>query len=162
MADDTKTPLFDDEALGLLDELMRERHGAALKLGETLHLEAWAEEGACYTTLLLRNADESLYYPMEARVAVAAGEAPGAGVAASPQVASRAEAGKLLVDALDYSLGQYLRGDRDVYLTIDWSELRFGEHVIQARGQVLNRKLERMADAILEAAGGIPDDDDEL
>lgn len=155
MAEDTKTILFDDETLRTFEELMRERHGAALGLGESLRLEVWAEEGACYATLLLRNADESLYYPMELRIAVGptAGEKAGADDAAAPQVADRDVAGKLLVDVLDFILGEYLRGDRDVYLTIDWSELRFGEQLVQARGQVRNRKLERMADAILQAAG---------
>jgi hypothetical protein len=153
----TQTSLFGDETLQHLDRLLAERYGASLKIGETLGLSAWAEGDACYATLLLRNADESLYYPIEVRVAVDAKAGKGAGKDSAgekdPVVASQDKAGKLLVDVLDHCLGEYLRGDRDVFLTLDWSELSFGDQQVQARGQVVNRKLERMADELLAKAG---------
>ncbi len=164
MAEEKKTSLLDEESLGRIAELLRERHGAKLALGETLSLEVWAEGEAGYATLLLRNEDESLYYPMEARIALAskpedAEEALATdGPDGARSLATPGEAGTLLVDTLDYYFGQYLAGDRDVYLTIDWGDLRFGDFVVQTRGQVLNRKLERMADELLAQAGGLPDE----
>ena len=153
----SKTNLFDDETLRHLDELLAKRQGASLKMGETLGLTAWVEGDDCYATLLLRNADESLYYPIEVRVAVDAKAGKGAGAASGeekePVVTSQDEAGKLLVDVAEHCLTEYLMGDRDVFLTLDWSELSFGEQHVQARGQVVNRKLERMADALLAEAG---------
>ncbi len=163
MSEETKTGLLDEEGLARVADLLKERHGGALKLGETLRLDLWAEDGGAYGTLLLANADESLYYPMETRIALASGpagqgeieaEAASKGADGARTLATLDEAGALLVDVLDFYIAEYLKGDREVYLTIDWSDLRFGDFVVQTRGQVHNRKLERMADELLRQAEG--------
>lgn len=136
----SKPPFDADTARNAL-ALLKQRHRRRLKPDEDFRLAAHVEPPWVAVTLTLANADESLYYPMEARVAL---ETEGL-----DDETARAE---LCLDFLDYYVGEYLRGDRDVYLTLDWSAVRFGEYEVQARGQVLNLKLERLADALLAAA----------
>lgn len=56
---------------------------------------------------------------------------------------------ELLLDFQDYYFGRYLEEDRDLYLTIDWGNVEFEEYIIQAKGQILNIKLEQLADQFM-------------
>jgi hypothetical protein len=136
--------LMDGKEAARVCRLLKERHRRGLRPGEEFQVRGWVQDEVVYATLTLRNQDESLHYPMEARLDVADSEQ-------LPE-----DALDVLLDFLDYYVGQYLERDRDVYLTIDWSEVRFGESVLQARGQVLNLKLERMADEILARGEVLP------
>jgi hypothetical protein len=134
-------PLLDNDAARTALALLKERHRRRLAPDESFRLAARVEAPFVVVTLTLANADESLYYPMEARVLI---ETPGCD--------DEAACALLCLDFLDFYVGEYLRGDRDVFLTLDWSGVRFGELEVQARGQVVNLKLERMADEFLAAA----------
>jgi len=149
-------PIFDDSTLAHLHDLLLRRHKRRLRPDERFELRAWVEDPHVRVTLVLANRDDSLHYPMEARLPLDA-----EGLDAVEGSAARAGA-EVCLDFLDYYVGEYLRHDRDVYLTLDWSEMRFGEFLVQARGQELNLRLERMADALLaqaddDAAGGDED-----
>ena len=139
-------PLFDAETSRTALQLLKQRHRRRLKPDEDFRVAAHVEPPFVVVTLTLANADESFYYPMEARV-----------LAETEGLDDEAACAELCLDFLDYYVGEYLRGERDVYLNLDWSGVRFGEYEVQARGQVLNLKLERLADELLAAAG---DDED--
>ncbi len=134
-------PPFDADTTRTALALLKQRHRRRLKPDEQFRLTAQVEPPFVAVTLTLANADESLVYPMEARIA-----------ADTEGLDDETACAELCLDFLDYYVGEYLRGDRDVYLTLDWSAVRFGEVEVQTRGQILNLKLERLADALLAAA----------
>ena len=134
-------PPFDAETTRQAVALLTQRHRRRLKPDEGFRITAHVEPPYVGVTLTLANADESMVYPMEARVPR---ETEG--------LDDDTACAELCLDFLDYYVGEYLRGGRDVYLTLDWSAVRFGEYEVQARGQVLNLKLERLADALLAEA----------
>lgn len=134
-------PLLDTELGRAALELLKKRHQRRLRPDEGFRLAARIEAPFVVVTLTLANTDESFYYPMEARLLI---ETDG--------LDSEAEVAMVCLDFLDYYVGEYLKNDRDVYLTLDWSGVQFGDLEVQARGQVLNLKLERLADELLAAA----------
>jgi len=129
--------LMDGREVARVCRLLKERHRHGMRPGEEFLARGWLEDEVVSATLTLRNQDESLHYPMEARLDIRDTDL-------LPE-----DALEVLLDFLDYYVGEYLGHERNVYLTIDWSEVRFGDAVLQARGQVLNLKLEREADEIL-------------
>jgi hypothetical protein len=104
---------------------------------ERFELEGYRSEIEVYTCMTLRNQDDSYYYPVECRIDLLHN-------AIRPH-----DAQHLLLDFQDYYFDQYFSNDRDLYLTIDWSDIKFEEFTIQVRGQIFNRKLERIADQLL-------------
>ena len=117
---------------------MVHRHQTHLDEGEDFEVSGYRSLGEVYTQVILRNVEESLYYPVECQIDLLRSDIEGP-----------LEAMYLLLDFQDYYFGRYLSEDRDVYLAIDWAEYQFEDHVIVARGQIFNRKLEQIADRLL-------------
>ncbi len=117
---------------------MQQRHQSHLNEGEYFEVSGYRSLGEVYTQVILRNVEESLYYPVECQIDLLRSDIEGP-----------LEAMYLLLDFQDYYFGRYLSEDRDVYLAIDWAEYQFEDHVIVARGQIFNRKLEQIADRLL-------------
>ncbi len=95
------------------------------------------DDGLVHTKVLLRDPDEVFYYPVEARV-----DARKAGV-------TEREAAELLLDYTELYFDEFFREGEDVYLPIDWASQTCEEVTFEMRGQIVNRKLEAMADALL-------------
>jgi len=133
--------VLDPETARTALALLKQRHLRRLKPDEDFRLTARVEAPFVAVTLTLANADLSFYYPMEARLPI---ETDG--------LDSEAEVAVVCLDFLDYYVGEFLKHDRDVYLNLDWTGIRFGDLEVQARGQILNLKLERLADELLAAA----------
>ena len=87
--------------------------------------------------IVLHNSDDSFHYRLEARV----------DLKATPL--EPIEARDLALDFLDWYLGEYLDAGRDLFLPLDWEPYSFGEHEVQARGEIRNLKLEAQADDLL-------------
>ena len=122
------------EAKRIADALML-RHEAYLEDDEWFEVSGYTTKEEAYTCVTLRNEDDSFYYPVECRV-----DLKRSGI-------RKAEDGKLLLlDFQDYYFGRYFEEARDLYITIDWGEFEFGNETLQSRGQVINRKLEKLAD----------------
>ena len=119
-------------------QLMQQRHQSHLNEGEYFEVSGYRSLGEVYTQVILRNVEESLYYPVECQIDLLRSDIEGP-----------LEAMYLLLDFQDYYFSRYLSEDRDVYLAIDWAEYQFEDHVIVARGQIFNRKLEQIADRLL-------------
>jgi hypothetical protein len=136
----TTGDLFREDERARAEALLSERYQLWLQPDERFTLRIDQDGSHVLVTLTLSNRDESLHYPMEARFDPKGWEL------------SERDAAERLLDFLDYYVGEYLKGDRDVFLTLLWSEIRFGEIQIEARGQEQNLKLERMADELLAKA----------
>ncbi len=121
-----------------IEKALYERHSQYLEEDERFEVKGFRSKTEVYTRVTLRNSDDSFYYPVECRIDLLSNSLPG-------PVAAQ----ELLLDFQDYYFGRYLREDRDLYLPIDWSEVKFDNYTIQVRGQIFNLQLERMADLIL-------------
>lgn len=118
--------------------LMQQRHRSYLNEGEQFEVSGYRSSGEVYTKVVLRNEDESLYYPVECQMDLL-----------HSNIEGPLEAMYLLLDFQDYYFGRFLSEDRDVYLAIDWAEYHFEDQVIAARGQIFNRKLDQLAERLL-------------
>lgn len=119
-------------------QMLMQRHAAFLAEDERFEVSGYRSDQEVYTCVTLRNTEDSMVYPVECRVDLGQNSLSG-------PVAAQ----ELLLDFQDYYFGRYLEEDRDLYLTIDWGNVEFEEYIIQAKGQILNIKLEQLADQFM-------------
>lgn len=104
---------------------------------KSFSVSAKMEEGVVSVTVVLKNKDESFYYPVEARVKHIEEElSPG-------------EALYFLVDYIDTYFEEYLTEDDNIYLPIDWASFEYEAVSFELKGQILNRKADLLADQLL-------------
>lgn len=116
---------------------MMKKYRIALK-GRTFTISARVEGAGVYVNVLFSSADRSYYYPVDARVMFAAEEM------------TESEAALFLIDYIDIYFQEYLlEEDEALLLPIDWQDYEYEAINFQLKGQILNRKLEVMADALL-------------
>lgn len=132
-----RKPISEFEAQRIA-QLLMQRHAAHLADDEWLEVEGYRSKEEVYTCMILRNEDESLFYPVECRMDLTRN--PVAGPIAAQDV---------LLDFQDQYFEQFFQENRDLYLTIDWSDLEFAQYTIQAKGQILNKKLDDLTDQFL-------------
>ncbi|SME97039.1 hypothetical protein [Pseudobacteriovorax antillogorgiicola] len=117
---------------------MNAKYKIALK-GRSFSVSARKDGPGVYVCILLKNPDESFYYPVEGRVMFEAEEM------------KASEAALFLVDYLDIYFEEFLLEEEEsLYLPIDWSDFNYEAVDFQVKGQILNRKLEAMADQFLQ------------
>jgi len=88
-----------------------------------------------YVMVLLANADQSFYYPVEARIIW------------ENQDLTAHKAALFLVDYIDIYFEEFLlEEDEQMYVPIDWADHQYDAIDFQIRGQIRNRKLENQAD----------------
>lgn len=85
----------------------------------------------------LRNADKSFFYPIEGRIQF------------EDQDIKADEARELLLDYIDTYIEEFLTGGEETYLPIDWANYDCEGLELQLRGQILNIKLEELADQLM-------------
>lgn len=133
------SPLDTDDAAELA-RLMTQKYASALN-GRSFSITSNTEGEHAHVTVVLKNADESFFYPVEARVAYADEEL------------SLNDAGHFLVNYIDHYFDEYLlEAGEELFIPIDWHSRQWDAVDLEIRGQILNMKLERMADALLAAA----------
>lgn len=89
----------------------------------------------------LRNADKSFFYPIEGRIQF------------EDQDLKPNSARDFLLDYIDTYLEEFLTGGEETYLPIDWANYDCDGIELQLRGQILNIKLEELADQLLVENG---------
>jgi hypothetical protein len=129
-----KKPLTDDE-LKELAKAMNTKYKSVLD-GRLFSLEAEHKDDGVYVTVLLKNKDSSFYYPVEARVKYKHEEL---GVS---------EAALFLIDYIDTYFEEFLVS-QEIYLPIDWADYEYEAVDFQIKGQILNKKLDQLADELL-------------
>lgn len=102
------------------------------------HIEAAEDGQGIRVKTALSNKDESYHYPVEARMM---------------HVKENLEPRKAVLFLINYIDGyfeDYLTELESTYLRIDWSDVEYEGVDFQIKGQVVNRKVEMMADKLLE------------
>lgn len=91
-------------------------------------------------TITLATFDKEFYYPIDGYIDI------------KKHNLSGEEALILLSDYIDSYLENYFQSEGDVLLPIDWAEFKHQDFTLYLRGQILNKKLENLADQILAQA----------
>lgn len=104
----------------------------------------WCKDDAAYVTMLLSDAQESYYYPVETCMQL--GE----------QAPSPLEAAYLLCDYVDLYWQSYFAEEEEVYVPITWTEVNFQGHALYIKGQILNKALASEGDRLLQQAAAVP------
>lgn len=134
-------PVWPDETITQLVALLNKKHQPFLR-DESFRVEAGADKAQVQLRITLARNDGSVAYPIE----VIHVREPGV-KEPSDALAS------LMLDYLDVYWFEYLGGDRDVFVPIDWS-LHTCEGVdFYLRGFVRNLSLEEQADALFREHG---------
>ena len=130
---DERLPLSEEECR-FLSSIMNKKYSG--KIGDrSFELSSDADENGIYAEVLLRNVSGTFYYPVEGRISTADHEM------------SVRDASIFLVDYIDCYFEEFLKDE--TYLPIDWSAYECEGVRIELRGQIINRKLEAMADELL-------------
>jgi hypothetical protein len=128
-----------------IEKALRDRHVAALAADETFRLAGWRQKGRVVATLALEKSDGSRCYEMEAAMDVQPGR-------------REFELLDICLDFLDWAVGRHLESERLDRLPLDWSQVRFGNEILWARGELRHPTLQREADALLRQPLSEPDD----
>lgn len=144
--EDWKKRFFTPEEIAQMEAIFNEYFFDKLKKDENIFFEGHYEDEVCYVTLILKNSDESFYYPFETSLSL------------KDNSEVTAEDARLsLMDFIGSYFDYYFEQNRDAFVLIDWTSYKMDDLTIYARGQVFNKKLENMGDDILQSAGFTPE-----
>lgn len=135
MTQNSKIP--STEELRSLGQLLHNKYGQYID-DKTFLVEAKLENEFVYATVTLKNQDCSFYYPVETRIDF------------KKEELSVNEATLFLIDYIDSYFEAYITEDEDLFLNIDWTEHNYSATSFQIKGQILNQKLENLADELLK------------
>jgi hypothetical protein len=116
--------------------LLERKYGAWLGR-RYFEIDSRIEGPVVNVTILLRDADKSFYYPIEGRINF------------GDQDLAVESAKDFLLDFMDAYVEEFLSGGEETYLTLDWSTYDCDGIELQMRGQILNLRLESMADELM-------------
>ncbi len=123
-------------------QLLERKYGAWL--GQRyIEVESHSDGSVLTIKITLRNRDKSYVYPIEGRMMI------------SDQDLTVDEARDFLLDFMDAYIQEFLSGGEETYLTIDWSNYDCDGIELQLRGQILNVKLEELADQMISGSGTV-------
>ncbi len=121
-----------------LAKAMESKYAMSLK-GLSFRVEAEVKGRGVFVKVILSNQDRSYYYPVEARVLY------------EKEEMQRGEAALFLLDYIDAYFDDYLtQENEEIFLPIDWADFQYEAVDFQMRGQILNLKLEELAEQLLK------------
>ena len=134
-------PVWEAEDNAELARLLNKKFKPFLE-SEEFHVETGSNKDQIQIKVTLAKADQSMVYPLEAVFL------------RDPAVkASTAEVAAIMLDYLDVYWNEYLAGERDVLLPIDWSKHACDGVDFYLRGFIRNQSLESQADALFREHG---------
>jgi hypothetical protein len=137
MNQEENTDFLNQEDCDALAKAMESKYAMALK-GRSFKVEAEVRGRGVFVKVILSNQDRSFYYPVEARVLY------------EKEEMQRGEAALFLIDYIDAYFDEYLtQAHEEIYLPIDWADFQYEAIDFQMRGQILNLKLEELAEELL-------------
>lgn len=132
------TDFLNQDDCEALAKAMESKYAMALK-GRNFKVEAEVKGRGVFVKVILANQDKSYYYPVEARVLY------------EKEEMQRGEAALFLLDYIDAYFDEYLtQENEEIYLPIDWADFQYEAIDFQMRGQILNLKLEELAEEFLK------------
>lgn len=126
-----------EEATKLAD-LMNTKHKLFLA-GRQFSVEAERDGSIVNAKVTLSNADRSFHYPVESRMDFV------------KEDMTQNEAALFLIDYIDLYFEDYFDDAENTFIPIDWTNFFYDATDFQMRGQILNLKVEEMADQFLAA-----------
>lgn len=103
-------------------------------------LDAAERDGDTWVRVVLRNDTDSFHYPVEARIAPC-------------KTRARRDQAFFLFACIDSYWEEFFEEGENVYIPIDWTPYEHQGKKFQLRGQILNRRAEKMADDLLRERG---------
>ena len=134
----TKKHLLPSETLRQLEKMMNEKYEGFLQK-RTFHLSADSEDQQVSVCVTLQNEDESFVYPVQGRLNC------------ETEDMEPDEAALFLIDYIDSYFEDFFDDEEALYLPIEWANYSYDAVDMQLKGQILNLKVERMADDLLAA-----------
>ena len=139
--DEGMKPVWEAEENAELARLLNKKFKPFID-GEHFRVESGVNKEQIQVKVTLSNSDDSFVYPIEAVFM------------RDPAVKfSTAEIAALMLDYLDVYWNEYLSGERDILLPLDWSEHGLEGAEFYLRGFVRNQSLEAQADALFKEHG---------
>ncbi len=138
----TKKTVLSDEARNQTTALLTTKYKGFLNDRFITMSDYYDDEGS-YLELKISNNDDSYSYEIAARMH-------------KEQISTPEKAVMKLLDGIDSYLNEFFESGESINLPIEYSEYEIGDKFFQLRGQIFNRKLEKMADQLL---GSINSDD---
>ena len=133
-----KKYIIDQKTISELCKILNIKHAAFLK-DRLFVISCTKENEMIEVELILKNSDESFYYPVTACLN---GEV---------YKQSDKELALILLDYLDIYFDSFFKEDENVFVPIDWVEHQFEGVHLRMKGQVLNRYQELKANELLSA-----------
>jgi hypothetical protein len=140
--DDWKDRFFSPEEIAQMEAVFNEQFFAHLAKDENIFFEGHFSEGACHVTCTLKNNDETYCYPFEATIS-----------SKEHRNLPATEAKNLLLDFIGAYFEEFFADSRQTFVPVEWAVFRIEDTNIHARGQIINKKLEKDADNVLKSAG---------
>jgi hypothetical protein len=138
MSQEQESDFLNQDDCDALAKAMESKYAMALK-GRNFKVEAEVKGRGVFVKVILSNQDRSYYYPVEARVLY------------EKEELQRGEAALFLLDYIDTYFDEYLtQENEEIYLPIDWADFQYEAIDFQMRGQILNLKLEELAEQLLK------------
>jgi hypothetical protein len=131
--------LLSQEEMNALADQMNKKYGNYVG-NRSFKVECDIGPSEAHATVVLSNSDESFYYPVEARLNYIDEEM------------SKRSAALFLIDYIDVYFEEYLTEDEQIFLNIDWTKHEYEAVNFEIKGQILNLKLERLADELLKSS----------
>lgn len=130
--------LVDQKAISELSKILNLKHAASLE-DRSFTLSCSKENDMIEVQVILKNSDESFYYPVT--------------VCVNRQVYKQSDKdlALILLDYLDIYFDNFFREDENLFVPIDWVEHQFEGVTLRMKGQVLNRYQELKANELLSA-----------
>jgi len=125
------------EEISNLEKIMNLKYASFLK-SRKFSIKHSLGESSCLVEILLKNDDESFWYPIEAKMELLESDL------------KDREASLLLLDYIDSFFGSYFQEDENIFVPIDWSSRVFEGETIYIKGQKLNLKVEKRAAEFLK------------
>jgi hypothetical protein len=97
------------------------------------------EFDAVFVSVLLKNPDETFFYPVEGRIDFAAEEM------------DVQEAAIFLINFIDLYFAEFFEEDEGLYIPIDWSPYQYEAVDFELKGQIVNMQIEKLAEQWLNS-----------
>ncbi len=136
-----KDKFLEVQVIADMENIFRKNFLSYFKDDEDVVFEGYYSENTLFITATLKNLDESFLYPFEAKISFAD----------NPNLKTD-EARLLLLNFIGQYFEEYFINDRNIYIPIDWLAYVYEENKIYAKAQILNKKLENLANELLAEA----------
>ena len=130
------------EEVAQKEAVFTERFISYFKSDENISIEGYFSQETLYITLSLANWEQTYYYPVSTSISLK--DNPGL---------TEEDARLCLLDFIGEYFDEFFNTERGSFLPIDWTPYSFDGKKMYAKGQIINKKLEKEADDILKSAG---------